>query len=634
MTEPIKTLGIAAVALALVVWAAAISWRPSEQLAQEQKWLVDIDNAQAKVASLKIVKFDAKTGQAQPFEVTKSKKGYTIPSHENYPADAGKHLGEAAASVSKIESISVAGETQGTHEEFGVIDPEGSDAKLGESDVGTRVTLKDAKGNVLADFIIGKEVAGAQGLRYLRLADKDQVYVVKLDTQYLSTKFEDWIEKDLLQIDPLNLREVGLADYSVITEPQLVQLGGKVQQLSLPVGLNERSAMELKYDPKDLKWQIDKWVVFKDRKPVPEKLGEDQEVSQQKLDELKGAMDDLKIVDVRRKPPGLEGNIEQFLQNNREAMESLMKKGFYPMAPPHPETGKPVFQVLSDQGDVIARMENGVEYILRFGGVAGGQAEDAAAKPDKEEDGEADDKKQSKSSSKLLRYLWVMTRFNEKMIPKPELEKVPDQVEGDAKQEKPAEEKKDAPKKEDPAQEAPNGKGPPKEETKPTNTQAPGPDEKKPDEANPSPAQPEAPPAADKPKEAQQNATPAAAGAQAEKEQVGASEKAAKEKPAKPDPEALKKRREEIIKENEARQKDYDKKVADGKAEVARLNKRFADWYYIISDETYQKIHLGQKDVVQKKPPKEEKKEEGAAAPAGVPADFDPGKLVPAPPGK
>jgi hypothetical protein len=647
MTEPVKTLGIAAVALGLVIWAAVVSWKPNEQLAQEQKWLVDINNAQSKVASLKIVTFDAKTGQAQPFEVTKTKTGYTIPSHENYPADASKHLGEAAASVSKIESISVAGETQGTHEEFGVVDPEGSGAKLGATDVGTRVTLKDTKGNVLADFIIGKEVANAQGLRYLRLADKDQVYVVKLDTQYLSTKFEDWIEKDLLQIDPLNLREVGLADYSVITEPQLVQLGGKIQQISLPVDLNERSTMELKYDAKDLKWQIDKWVVFKDRKPKPEKLAEDQEVNQKKLDDLKSALDDLKIADVRRKPPGLEGNVEQFLQNNREAMESLMKKGFYPMAPPHPETGKPVFQVLSDQGDVIARMENGVEYILRFGGVAGGQAADAAAKPaaEKKNQGDPEGKSESKSTSKLLRYLWVMTRFNEKMIPKPELEKVPDlaaadAAEPDAKEPAPGAKPEDA-KKEESKDGAKKNEATP-EKPKATNTQAPQPDEAKGDGAKKDAApKDEAPPAAIKKEEAKKAEEKSGAAdnvpegkKEGPKEEAQAGEKEQKKEPAKPHPEALKKRREEIIKENKARQKDYEKKLAEGKAEVEKLNKRFADWYYIISDETYQKIHLGQKDVVQKKPPKEEKKEEGAAAPAGVPEDFDPGKLIPGLPGK
>ena len=45
------------------------------------------------------------------------------------------------------------------------------------------------------------------------------------------------------------------------------------------------------------------------------------------------------------------------------------------------------------------------------------------------------------------------------------------------------------------------------------------------------------------------------------------------------------------------------------------MNERFADWYYVISDEVYQKIHLSREDVVKKKEKAEaeEKKAEGGA---------------------
>lgn len=51
--------------------------------------------------------------------------------------------------------------------------------------------------------------------------------------------------------------------------------------------------------------------------------------------------------------------------------------------------------------------------------------------------------------------------------------------------------------------------------------------------------------------------------------------------------------RERIEKENKSKQEDYDKKIADGKKKVEDLNARFADWYYVIDDSVYQKIHLG-----------------------------------------
>ena len=596
MSEPVKTMLLGVLAVGLVAWAVAVSIERPQRTAEDNvgTLLRDVTDAQAKVTSIKIVNFDAKTGKPQPFEVTKTKAGYTIPSHENYPADQGKHLAQAAASVSKLKVISVAGDKK-AHEDFGVVDPEGAGVGLGAANVGTRVTLKDAKGDNLADFIIGKTVADAQGQRYVRLAGKNQVYTVAIDMQYLSTRFEDWIEKDLLQIDPLDLKKVALADYSVITEQRLLPIGGKIQPIAVPVGLNERSAMELSYDAKGLKWEVDKWTVFKDRKPMPEKMGAEQEVNQQKLDELKGALDDLQIADVRRKPAGLGGDIKEFIEKSPSAVESLVQRGFYPMEVNNPETGKPVFQVLSDQGDVVAKMSDGVEYVLRFGGVAGGKAaEEKPAKPeDKENPHEA-----KPAASKLLRYLFVVTRFNDSMVPKPELQKVPELNGAEAKDEKADaakedanknEPKKDEPKKDEAKKEEPKKEEPKKEEAKKEEAKK---KDAKGDEAN----------------------------------------KDSKQAKPKPDPEAMKKQRDEIVKENEMRLKEYETKVAAGKARVAKLNKRFSDWYYIIADETYQKIHLGQKEVIQKKTPKDDKKPGSPGAP-GIPQGFDAGSLVPPPPG-
>ena len=45
-----------------------------------------------------------------------------------------------------------------------------------------------------------------------------------------------------------------------------------------------------------------------------------------------------------------------------------------------------------------------------------------------------------------------------------------------------------------------------------------------------------------------------------------------------------------------------------GKKRVGELNARFADWYYVISDDVYQKIHLSRDQIVKKK---------GAEVPAG-----------------
>ena len=56
----------------------------------------------------------------------------------------------------------------------------------------------------------------------------------------------------------------------------------------------------------------------------------DEELNEETLNALKNALDDLKIVDVKRKPQGLSENLkagEDFM-NNREALQDLIVEGF------------------------------------------------------------------------------------------------------------------------------------------------------------------------------------------------------------------------------------------------------------------------------------------------------------------
>ena len=88
---------------------------------------------------------------------------------------------------------------------------------------GDRITLKDDDDEVLVDFIIGKE-AGivevpvneedfeegvAEKYYYIRRPDEVQTYKVRLNID-LSTKFSDWIDTDLLQLENRNLRRISI----------------------------------------------------------------------------------------------------------------------------------------------------------------------------------------------------------------------------------------------------------------------------------------------------------------------------------------------------------------------------------------------------------------------------------------
>ena len=73
-----------------------------------------------------------------------------------------------------------------------------------------------------------------------------------------------------------------------------------------------------------------------------------------------------------------------------------------------------------------------------------------------------------------------------------------------------------------------------------------------------------------------------------------------KEEP-KPTREEIEKQREDIQKENDRKKEEYEQKIKDGEDKVKELNARFADWYYVVSEDVYQKIHLNRGDVVVEK---------------------------------
>jgi hypothetical protein len=182
-----------------------------------------------------------------------------------------------------------------------------------------------------------------------------------------------------------------------------------------------------------------------------------------------------------------------------------------------------------------------VEYVLRFGAptTVAGDSKSGSSKPGDAEGKGAEPGKDAAGETSG-RYLLVMARFNEQLLEKPTLEPLPDGPADEAKKEEDGKkdgEKSDGDKKDsDPAE------------------------EKKPDAA-----------------ESLKKADEAEAAAQV----------------------ALENRRR-VERENRRKQDDYDDKVKAAQKRVRDLNSRFADWYYVVSDKEYAKIHLGRNSMVQK----------------------------------
>jgi hypothetical protein len=585
MNEAAKTVSFvtaAVVAVAVGIWS---HWSPPETALSKQQIVGKSLFSELKpesAKSLEIIEYDPDTATLKPFKVAQETGLWRIPSHEDYPADAAQQLGDAAAALVSCETINVESDEPSMHATYGVIDPDPKSLTAGTTGVGKRVVMEDGAGKKLAQLIIGKAVKGQTDLHYVRMPGKDQVYVVKLKTDKFSTKFEDWIEKDLLKLNSWDIERVAFNDYSI----------DELQQ-----ALDPRSKIQVDFDSKDSKWKLEELEVFSrdSGEYETQELAGDEELNSQKLNDLKNALDDLKIVDVRKKPEGLAADLRagDDLAKNREVMTSLMQRGFYLAKTSEGESG-----IFSNEGEIRCGTKEGVEYTLRFGRIAAGSESEAKEEGEEAAEGE-DGEKTEKKETGANRFIMVTAQFNEDLLTKPELTPLPG--------EKPTTES-----------ESTEGKEEPKEESEKTSandatlSDAAGKlaqadeDEKTPDSDTTLVDDV----SAEKKETAKQKAADKKAGKGKPDDSDSKSGKGDEKKKglAQPKtPEQLE--RERITKENERKQKEYDDKVKKGQDKVKELSGRFADWYYVVSNSTYQKIHLGRDDIVKKKtPPADDKK--------------------------
>ncbi len=512
--------------LGMLLLGAAIQprFKSSKVEPEEQRVLFPELSDASKAASLEIVSYDDELSTLHPFKVVQSGGVWVLPAHQNYPADAKEQLAAAATALVDLKMLDVVSKSPGDHETYGVIEPDAEKIKPGMTGVGQLVEIRDGSGNKLARLIIGKEDkrrvgadANGRTLRFVRKAGQDPVYRVEVDTSKFTTSFGDWIEKDLLKLSPWDVRRLGLEDYALVA----VESNGRVG-----VQLDRKYRVDLAYDDKDAKWSLVRLEAFsKEGEPKEEKLAEGEELASGKLNDLRNALGDLKIVDVARKPSGLSAELkaEESFTSDREAVASMQQRGFLPL-----KTG----EILSTDGETIVGMKDGVEYVLRFGApttVAGdskaGQEDDKGAEPGNDAAGETSG-----------RYLLVMARFNEQLLEKPTLDPLPDVPADEAKKDEDG--KKDGDKEKD--------------------------------------------------------------GGAAEEKKADAAESLKKTDEAEAAAQVALENRRRVERENRRKQDDYDDKVKAAQKRVRELNGRFADWYYVVSDKEYAKIHLGRNSMVQK----------------------------------
>lgn len=296
---------------------------------QGELFFPEFTDAQAPKA-IEVIDYNEETATATPLKVEYRDNKWLLPSHRDYPADAQDRLAATAAALIELKKDIVVTENVEDHAEYGVIDPfdETATSLVGR---GKRVTLRDAEGDMLADFVIGKEVPDKPGFRYMRIPGQRRVYAVETDAD-VSAQFQDWIETDLLKIDVAGLRRIQLNNYSI----------------------DERQGVIEEHDRFTLSKENDNW-----------RLGS-RATKDEVIAALTNALDNLKIVDAERKPDGLTQNLrtQEGIELTMESFQSLRSKGFF--------VNQFNGQLLSNEGEMLVDTDNGLQYTLRFGEIADG----------------------------------------------------------------------------------------------------------------------------------------------------------------------------------------------------------------------------------------------------------------------
>ena len=578
MNENSKTgvFAIIAACVALVSWVTMpkSNLRSTSVDSQVGKSLYE-DYDPDSATSLKIVRFNSDTAKREDFEVARDpvSKAWTIPSRAGYPADAAKQMSEAANAFLNVMVLDIVSDSREKHKKYGVLEPDEEKVSLGDEGVGVLVRMKNEKATDLVHLVIGKQVKDRPNQRYVRVPSQDRIYAVELDIDSLSTDFSRWIEGDLLKLSSNDVETIGIRDYVIIQTNE----GGQ---------LDPKFDADVTFSTTDGKWSADKILVHEGAKSTARELTAQEQVNGTKLNEMKNALDSLRIVDVLRKPKGLASDlkVEKGLLDDRESIVALLRRGFIPQKGADGNT-----EIFATSGELLVTLKDGVQYLVRFGNSTG-------ASSDTEEKKDAS----AAEGVKLDRYMLVSARLNEGKYPPAAIKPVPDtyddllKLEGaplpEAVPSVPNIESSGAvasdskmqfvsfqPPAGEPENQPPAVEQPPAPEQTPVAEQPPAEGTPQPTETNAVPA--EQPPVTEK------------AAAPAEQPPVQLTDEEKKER--------LEAARERITKENQRLIDERNEKLDGARKKVSELNARFADWFYVISETEYKRLRIQLEELIQ-----------------------------------
>ncbi len=417
MNEWIRTGGLGAIAGVIVLLAVltAPSIVNPDLFSAEGEEFYPAFSRPLDVKSLEVTTFQSNKGSSKSFKVAFDNGKWIIPSHHDYPADAEERMKKTSSALLGLKKDVLYSARTEDHESFQVLDPL-DPAVAGGGGYGKRVSLYDDSGNLLADYVLGKEVPNKEKkqisteikvkdletgktktetstleltMRYVRVPGRKRTYGVWTSAD-VSSRFSDWINTDLLQVEKEDVRQLTLNPY-------------KIKERSLSIDLSTGNIKD--------ESEITDWDPFALTKVGEEKWGIDgTEVEQDPVTAMLSTLDELLIVGVRRKPLSLTRDLEvdEGIRLDQRTRMNLRGLGFFVLP-----IGEGKGEILvSNEGELEVATDEGVIYSLRFGEIIYGEGDAVTAGGEKNEDGKEKEGREN-------RYVFIMARFDVSLVPPP-----------------------------------------------------------------------------------------------------------------------------------------------------------------------------------------------------------------------
>lgn len=304
------------------------------------------------VRSISIMQYSNESNRFERFRLRRKGERWVILNAGDFPATRIARIGEVAKSLLDRKVLSLATDDEQGHVEFGVVDPSESGDSLIRSSLGMRIDFRDHNKDDIANLIIGKAVPGSSDgvpRHYVRIPGQPAVYELEIPKQIFKTKFEDWVDPNLMELPAPGSTDVAVSKINVEQYRLDVEKISESERQSV-----YRTEFEIeKSRLKNLKFESFEDGEFKEKELTPPQ--------QQEVASTLTSLGNIRFVGVVGKPKAAAKLLRDPSTAEGEALKALEQFGF--------RFGKDSgFE--SANGEVFATTTDGVRVRLLLGSLA------------------------------------------------------------------------------------------------------------------------------------------------------------------------------------------------------------------------------------------------------------------------